>query len=579
MRGEQEPRVSSAPHRSRESGSHVAVTQSFDVADVMQLVERLSQAESELAEAVAGNLDSIVSSAGESYLLRAAQQALLESEALAQEQASLLAAVLENAPDYVVYAGTDRRIRYANKVPPNFLEEGEAVIGADWLLFCPSDQRDAIKRVFEDVVATGEGSTLDGPGRPLGESVPYFSRRFASVTQDGEIVGVVIVVRDITDQRSAEAQLVASERMACVGTLAAGVAHEINNPLAAVIANLDMAALDIKQLSDSVKIPADLEDEISDARGAADRVRSIVRDLKIFSRAENDKRVSVDVERVLESSLRMASNEIRHRARVVTEYGRIPSVEANETRLGQVFLNLVLNAAQAIPEGDVANNLIRITTSCDASNRVLITISDSGPGIPLDVQKRLFTPFFTTKPVGAGTGLGLSICERIVTALGGEIGFESQIGKGTSFRICLPAARQDRPQAPEPVVTVPHAARRGRVLVVDDEIYIGAVVQRILIAEHDVVVVDSAARALEVLRDDDFFDVILCDLMMPQITGMELHAELLRRDPGQAERMVFVTGGAFTPWARQFLDSVSNPRIEKPFGRQGLRAMVNGLIR
>jgi CheY-like chemotaxis protein len=244
-----------------------------------------------------------------------------------------------------------------------------------------------------------------------------------------------------------------------------------------------------------------------------------------------------------------------------------------------VFLNLVVNAAQAIPEGHAENNEIRITTSTDPSGGVVVEISDTGAGIPPDVLPRLFTPFFTTKPVGVGTGLGLFICRSIVTGFGGSIGVASEPGKGTTLRISLvPSRVQVLESAPPPVLDVV-ARRRGRILVVDDEPMIAKSLQRFLSVEHDVLGLGSAGEALAQIRAGERFDVILCDLMMPQMTGMDLHAELSRVAREQAARMIFVTGGAFTPRARAFLDETPNQRIEKPFDVRQLRALINDCIR
>jgi CheY-like chemotaxis protein/anti-sigma regulatory factor (Ser/Thr protein kinase) len=275
----------------------------------------------------------------------------------------------------------------------------------------------------------------------------------------------------------------------------------------------------------------------------------------------------------------MAWNELRHRVRLVKTYGKVAPVEASESRLGQVFLNLVVNAAQAIPEGRIDANEIRISTRTGDDGRVIVEIADTGPGIPPNVLKQLFTPFFTTKPVGVGTGLGLSICERIVTGFGGTIEVESELGKGTVFRVALLAARSTETQeAPEPTRSS-SATRRGRILVVDDEPAIAKAVQRTLSREHEVVVLESAVTALERIRAGERFDVILCDLMMPRMTGMDLHAALLQDEPSQSAAMIFLTGGAFTPHARKFLDEAPNLRMEKPFETMHLRAMVNDRIR
>ena len=395
----------------------------------------------------------------------------------------------------------------------------------------------------------------------------------------GRRFGFLAMVTDVTEQRKLQEQLVTSDRMAAVGTLAASVAHEINNSLAGVLANLQLA-IEATRAPGDVPGPArveDLREGLRDALEAGERVRSIAGDLRIFSRPRETSTGPVDVGAVVESALRMAWNEIRHRARVVRDYQPVPKVEGNESRLGQVFLNLVVNAAQAMEEGDAERNVIGVATRM-AGARVLVEVRDTGSGMPPEVLRRLFTPFFTTKPVGIGTGLGLSICHGIVTAMGGEIAVESAVGSGSVFRVLLPAARAEIPARPPERARVA-APRRARVLVVDDEAIIGKVVSRVLAREHDVTIETDAHKALDRLARGEPFDVILCDLLMPEVTGMDLHAEISRLHPEQAENFIFMTGGAFTPKARAFLDEIRGVWIEKPFDVADLKNLVNGHLR
>jgi len=392
----------------------------------------------------------------------------------------------------------------------------------------------------------------------------------------------MLVGRDATDRKALQARMLVSDRMISMGGLAAGVAHEINNPLAALIGNLELIARAASRLEAGVGDPgalSDVADEIRDAREVAERIRRIVRDLKVFSRPDEESKEPVDIHRVLDSSLQLAANETRHRARLVKHYGTIHHVLANEARLGQVFLNLVLNAAQAIREGHADAHEIGVTTETDGEGRVVIEVRDTGSGMTPDVRSRLFTPFFTTKPIGVGTGLGLSISHRIVTSLGGTIEVESEVGHGSVFRVILPPTeREVAPEAASALAAAP-AARRGRVLVVDDEAVVARTIARALSGVHEVAVETRAADALERLRRGEKFDVILCDLMMPEMTGMDLHAALLEAAPEQAVRMVFLSGGAFTPSAGAFLDAIPNQRIEKPFDVQGLLDVVNSRVR
>lgn len=503
-------------------------------------------------------------------------EARAASEAAAVEARSQLRAVFDNAPDFVMSVDRDGVIRFINRVLAQYTME--QVVGSHWLTFTPPDQHAALASALDLVLTTGEARTLEatmtGPdGTPL-----WFSSNIGPVHRNGDISGAVIIARDVTEKKRTEAQLIASDRMASVGILAAGVAHEINNPLAVVLANLELALRDATELTKELGLSDDLRDELHDARDCAERIRTIVRDLKIFSRAEEHDRGPVDTRRVLESTLRMVWNEIRHRARLVKQYGEVPPVEANESRLGQVFLNLVVNAAHAIPEGRAEANEIRVSTRLDPSGDVVVEIADTGCGMSPEIQKQLFTPFFTTKPVGVGTGLGLAICHRIVEQLLGRIEVESESGKGSVFRIHLPPARSEDTSV-EPLVAAPAASRRGRILVIDDEPALAAVIRRALSAEHDVVAATRAQEALDHVSAGERFDVILCDLMMPDVNGMDFHAELERSAPDQAERVIFMTGGAFTVAAREFLERAPNLRIEKPFDHQQLRALVNDRIR
>ena len=408
------------------------------------------------------------------------------------------------------------------------------------------------------------------------------------VDAKGSHIGSMAVVRDVTERRRLQSQLMISDRMASVGTLAAGVAHEINNPLAAVMANLDYIAEIVGQLGGTNRsqmspgmretwIRDEMKAPLDDAREAAERVRFIVRDLKMFSRSPTEELSGpVNVKAVMESSLRMAWNEVRHRARLIKNYGNVPDVDANDARLGQVFLNLIVNAAQAIPEGSAEANEIRLTTRLEGK-RVVIEVADTGPGIPPEIINRVFDAFFTTKGVGVGSGLGLAICHRIVTDIGGELTVRSEVGAGTTFRVSLPEA------VIEAVTVVPAAipsgSRRGRILVVDDEEMIIRIVTRILAKEHDVVATVDARKALALCAAGEKFDLILCDLMMPMMTGMELHSEISLLSPEQAKAMIFVTGGAFTEKTRSFLSDIPKEHIEKPFDAANLRAIVQRYLR
>jgi PAS domain S-box-containing protein len=398
----------------------------------------------------------------------------------------------------------------------------------------------------------------------------------------GAFLGYIGVNRDVTERRRNEAELkraserlAVANRMASVGTLAAGVAHEVNNPLAYVLSNLSAASECAAALPGA---PGDLVDALAEAREGAERVRRIVAELRTLSRSDDAARGLVDVRAVLDAAVNLARHEIRHRARVVKRYEDVPRVDANESRLAQAFLNLLVNAAQAIPEGRAEEHEIRVSARL-ADGRVRVDVEDTGVGIHPEHLGRIFDPFFTTKPVGVGTGLGLSITHGIVSSLGGEIRVASRPGEGSTFTVILPPAAERPAAAPAEVpASAPSPGRRGRVLVVDDEPPLAQSLRRTLGREHEVVAVSSGRAALDLIQRGDRFDVILCDLMMPEITGMDLAERLDREAPEIARTLVFMTGGAFTTRAREFLDDPARRRIDKPFDLAAVRALVRELV-
>lgn len=416
--------------------------------------------------------------------------------------------------------------------------------------------------------ASPDGAWLSISARPLRD-------------HDGSIRGAVAVNRDITAERSAQEQLMISDRMASIGLMAAGVGHEINNPLSAVVANLEMAAAEVKALAATLGQEAlgDLPDEIGEAYAAAQRVRRIALDLKMFSGGQADANTPIGVEEVLDSAVRMASNQVQQRATVVKRYAGVPAATGAEGRLGQVFLNLIVNAAQAMPDDQVERNEIRLTTRVDEQGRVVVDVEDTGPGIAPHVMRQLFTPFVTTKPVGIGTGLGLSICHRLVTAMGGTIWADSTPNVGTVFHVALPAASGMPASSPAVTDTAAEEALPavGRILVIDDEEMIGMILRRALKA-HDVTVQMDAQAALADIAAGARYDAILCDLMMPAMSGIEFYQTLRAFYPEQAAAMMFLTGGAYTRETAAFLESVPNGQLTKPFDVVKLRTVVNAHV-
>jgi PAS domain S-box-containing protein len=406
------------------------------------------------------------------------------------------------------------------------------------------------------------------------------------VLEIGEATAAVVFFRDLTERRELLARMAETDRMSSAGMIAAGVAHELNNPLAYLISNLTL-------LSDAVPVllrgggeagsrlrASEVPRVLGDAQEAASRMASVVRDLRALSHADTSDFGPTDVVAALRSAAKLANNVIRHSAGLQEEFeADVPRVHASEGRLVQVFLNLLVNAAEAIPEGAPERNRITLRVRREPEARLRVDLEDTGVGIPAEILPRIFDPFFTTKRAGQGTGLGLSICQGLVRAFGGEIQVSSQVGQGTRVTLWLTEARAAGVDAaPGPRAADTDAACRGRVLLVDDEVRFGRSLTLLLAPEYQVTPLTDAREALRRLAAGERFEVILCDLMMPGMSGMEFHAELHRLSPALAEKVVFLTGGAVTRGSRDFLASTRNLCLEKPVKPETLCATLDAVI-
>jgi CheY-like chemotaxis protein len=392
----------------------------------------------------------------------------------------------------------------------------------------------------------------------------------------------ILAAPALTDAAELEGRLLQRDRMAALGTLAAGAAHEINNPLTYVLVNVEHVMRRLRAVGASNDPAAELArgtqqglpglvQALQHAVEGGHRIRRVVGDLLTFAQGNVERRGPVDVRGVLESATQLAWHEIRHRARLSKAFADVPLVEANEARLGQVFLSLLINAAHAIPEGKADRHEINVTTHTDDEGNAVVEVRDTGCGIAPENLARVFDPFFTTKGQKSA-GMGLAISHGTVASLGGEITVTSTPGQSTTFHVALPPA--ERWENTAPPSRRPGVFPRRRVLLVDDELLLGESIARALSEDHDVEVVAEAGRALERLTSGPEYDLVLCDLMMPVMTGMDLYAEVMHRDPKVAKRFVFMSGGTFSNRARAFLESVCNPCLEKPLDMGRLRSLL-----
>jgi two-component system cell cycle sensor histidine kinase/response regulator CckA len=387
---------------------------------------------------------------------------------------------------------------------------------------------------------------------------------------------LLLALRDITEVRRLHTRLAISDRMASVGTMAAGVAHEINNPLSFVLANLEYASDELTGGPLHGSRLVEVVDALGEAVEGANRVREIVRDLKSFSRVTEGDSSPCDVRAVMEGAIKLAANSLRHAAKLERRFTDGCLVRANAGRLGQVFLNLLVNAAQAIPAGAADQHRVTVVIAPRGAE-VVVEVQDTGVGMTPEELGRIFDPFFTTKAVGIGTGLGLSICHTIVTQLGGAIEVESRRGEGSVFRVVLPAAHAPG-EEPGSSSRAAREPSRRRLLLVDDDALLGRGLARMLGERFELTPLVSPLAALQLLEADAArFDAILCDVMMPELSGEGFYERLRGLSPALCQRVVFMTGGAFGPRAQAFLDAVPNPRLDKPFTEPQLVAALERL--
>ncbi len=497
------------------------------------------------------------------------QKELEESLAALRTTRHELQLLIERLPDGVLIH-RDGTLRWANAALLEMfgLERVEEVVGRSILSFVPDEDREPLALAMRRAAASevNEARPEYRIQRPDGSLRRVQAGTAQLVDFRGEPARMV-VLRDVTEQHRLREHAAISERLASLGALAASVAHEINNPLSYVVLNLELASREVAALGSD---RPDLRASLDTAREGTDRVLEIVRDMKMLSRLDEADE-AIDLTEVLDAAVAIAERVIRAKAQLVRSYGLTPLARGTHGPLGQVFLNLLTNAADAIPEGAPSRHVIRVATRTGAGGRAVVEIADSGSGIAPEIASRVFDPFFTTKPVGLGTGLGLAMCHRVVTEQAGEISFESAPG-ATVFRVTLPAAgAHDRfAQAAHEEQPAPSSRERRRVLVIDDEPGLLLSLGRCLAATHDVVMAPGGREALEILGADTRFDAVLADLMMAGVTGMDLYERVGERHPGLQHRFVFMTGGTFTPRAQRFVAETSNRCLEKPFAHEQL---------
>jgi PAS domain S-box-containing protein len=496
--------------------------------------------------------------------------------------------LVEGAPDGIVIS-RDAKVLYANPAAVVLLGYTNAseLVGLPMSSFLDQAALTTMRLRLQRMKETGETlSPREYPATRRDGTIITVEISSIFVEYDGA-PAVLAFARDITERARLRAQLAHADRLAALGTMAAGVAHEINNPLAFVMLAADMLEREPRILEGGDQ----LAELVRNIRTGIRRIAAIVRDLRTYGQYEDEPPGSVDLAATIESAVSITGHEVRSRARLRQEYGVLPPVLGVAMRLEQVLVNLLLNAAHSIAEGRKDGEIVISATP--GEKEVVLEVTDNGTGIDPELLPSIFEPFVTTKPAGEGVGLGLSICRDIVVRWGGRIEATSTLGQGTALRVTLPVAhevpsvpvaspRRERSwseppseRADEPTSRVRPVDTRRRILVVDDEPLTVAMATAALREAHDVVGVTDPAAGLErILDDQQLFDVIVCDLMMPGLTGMDIYECVKRERPGLEKRIIFLTGGPYTQRARAFLESVPNRRLMKPLSIATLESLL-----
>jgi PAS domain S-box-containing protein len=435
---------------------------------------------------------------------------------------------------------------------------------------CPSAQtlaEGATRYVDDDVFWRRDGTSFP---------VEYVS---TPITRDGVVEGAVVAFKDVSDRRRAEAELQRqrellqqTEKVATMGSLLAGVAHELNNPLAVVMGQTDL-------LRETVTDPVLLR-RAEAIKIGADRCARIVRNFLSLARNRPPQRAMVALHQVVREAVELLGYELRTSGvSVDLQLGEaIPPLWADGHQLHQVLVNLLGNARHAMRQSTAPRRVVIRTAFDAATNRVRVEVSDTGPGIPAEIQAKIFEPFFTTKQAGEGTGLGLSLSRGIIQEHGGTIAVRSAPDAGTTFTIELPVVTRAEDETPGVTAVAAQRGPRGNILVVDDEADLAVTLADALALDgHAVDTALDGTKALELLAQNSY-DLVLTDTKMPLLDGAGLYAAIRARFPSLGDRLVFITGDLLDSEKQAFLASTGATVVPKPFDIADVRALVRRLL-
>ena len=477
-----------------------------------------------------------------------------------------LVLALESIGDGVIFLNINGDIQFINRAFADiFAYELDELRGRNISFIARGQEKEVLDRSQE--FPTWEGEV--GRTRKDGEHIDLYLTLTPVRDQYGRLIGNIGVCKDITETKRTEQRIKETARLSSIGELAAGVAHEINNPLTSV--------LGFSELILARNPPQDIRKDLEAVFSEANRAAKIVHNLLSFARKGELSMSYMDLPSVLDRALEIKAYEfLVNNINVVRDYAiELPHTLLDEQQIIQIVLNILTNAEQAI-RGQQATGQVTVRTSV-VDERIRLSISDDGPGIANEDLDKVFDPFFTTKQIGEGTGLGLSMSYGIIHQHGGDIWVESLPGEGATFHIEIPItgpfAESDSPATEKAIVKA-----HGSVLVVDDEPRILQLMSRLLTV--DGVVVDLAGSgedAWNMLQLLDY-DCILLDLRMPDMSGMELYRAVKTKDVELARKVIFMTGDTVGAETRDFIASCANRTLDKPVDLQEVRSLVNEML-
>jgi len=513
-----------------------------------------------------------------------------EADTVVAERERWFSTTLRSIGDAVIACSADQRIEFMNRVAEHLTGWSERdakgkPLGQIMRLAEtdgePIVERSVRRAIEQRVPQTLPPSWLVDRG---GECNRMIDDSVAPILYEDELLGVVIVFRDVTEKQRMAEQIAVTDRLIVLGTVAASVGHEINTPLAYNLANIAFAERELHECRAAIASPElqdrlrQILDALHDAHSGAERISSIAAELRPFSlRQQVDH--EIDVRACLEWAIKLTTNQVRHAARFNKHVGPTPPVIGNEVRLSQVFVNLLVNAAEAVVGSAEANEIV-VVLGTAPDGWALVEVHDTGTGVSAQTAGRIFEPFFSTKPstTGSGSGLGLSICRAIVEGMQGRISLGPSHLGGACFRVLLPPAGISVAVGQTDKARASAVPRQGHVLVIDDEPLVARSLKRLLERNHTVTVAEQASDALAWLKRAIPCDVVLCDMLMPGTSGIEVYEQVRVLRPELATKIVFMTGGEPEPKVADFLARIGNLTITKPFTAGEIEAIVQQML-